>query len=552
MMDDSTRTIASTASQHGPSGHRSSLACLIISALLVALTLFWLLKARWSVGRDGWFIKPNEGAWPLPAWWLPLAVLFLFGGLAAISVYDRFKRAKSRRDQNNSTILAVIGLSLLALLWPWSLLGPLGTANLINSAWSDVANEYFATAYQVEDARRFTAEYPMRHQQPTSPLQAHVATHPPGAVLFYYVARRIFEAAPPLQNGFKALGQRLSGESIKSLAQEARALRETGARVAGNKETPQALPDSAIAGAIWCAFLISLIVACTVPVVYWLGSGGAASTAGERAGEARGLVCAAFFVLAPTVQLFNFTLDALIACGAVWMLACLARYLSGGKAGWLLLAGALLALTNFLSFGALAGGVIAALALALSCRGTDLPKRSLLVDLALLAAGFVALWMLLLVLLPMQPLAIFTNAMAAHQLATLKSRDYWGWAGLNFLTFALFIGWPVVVAVVAQIVRARRTKGRPWREYCALLREPPIAIGWATVLTMIALSFSGNVRGEVERLWLFLLPPLCAFAVSGFQRVETKTAYTWGGLLILQAVQTLFMAATLAPLVRPF
>src|SRR5687767_2130904 len=202
-MDDSSQSHECSEPQREPSGiPRAGLACLIISAVLVTVTLFWLLKARWKLGRDGWFLEPNDGPWPLGAWWLPLAVLILFGGLAALSTYDRFKRAKSRKEQTTSTVLAVIALSILALLWPWSLLGPLGTANLINSAWSDVANEYFATAYEIEDARQFTAEYSTQWQKPASPVQAHVATHPPGAVLFYHVARRILEAVPAIENGF--------------------------------------------------------------------------------------------------------------------------------------------------------------------------------------------------------------------------------------------------------------------------------------------------------------------------------------------------------------
>jgi hypothetical protein len=350
---------------------------------------------------------------------------------------------------------------------------------------------------------------------------------------------------PAVENGFTALAQRLSGESISSLAQEANLLRGTASRVAGNKDEPAALPASAIGCALWCAFLISLAVAVTVPVVYWLGTSGSAEYSG--AGEARGLLCAALFVLAPTVQLFNFSVDALITCGAVWTLACVARRMGGGKSWWLVPAGVLLTLTSFLSFGALAIGVIAAFALMLHGRAAGLPLRPLIVDLILLAAGFFVTWLLLTVVLAMQPVAIFRNAMAAHKLATLQSRSYWGWVGLNFVTFALFIGWPATVAIVAQAGGLRR-----WGQYSARLQEPAVSLGVATLLTMVALSFSGNVRGEVERLWMFLLPPLCAFALAGLKSANAKTAYTWGGLLLLQAVQTLFMAATLAPLVRPF
>jgi hypothetical protein len=66
------------------------------------------------------------------------------------------------------------------------------------------------------------------------------------------------------------------------------------------------------------------------------------------------------------------------------------------------------------------------------------------------------------------------------------------------------------------------------------------------LVVLLLLSVSGNVRGEVERLWLFLLAPLC---VLGALRLNWRQA---GPLLILQAVQTILMAATLAPLVRPF
>jgi hypothetical protein len=69
---------------------------------------------------------------------------------------------------------------------------------------------------------------------------------------------------------------------------------------------------------------------------------------------------------------------------------------------------------------------------------------------------------------------------------------------------------------------------------------------------MLLLSLSGNVRGEVERLWLFLLPPFAAWAGLCLHKYGRKRPYLWsGGFIALQAAQTLIMAATLAPLVRP-
>src|SRR4028118_2304628 len=140
-----------------------------IAAALVAITAWWLFGARWSLGAPNeWNVKPNPVAWPAGAWLLPLAVLGLVGSLAAFAAYDRFRRAKSRREQKASTALCLGALSLLALLWPWALLGPGGTFNLIASTWGDISNEYFSTAYRVDDARRFTRDYVTQWQRPQS------------------------------------------------------------------------------------------------------------------------------------------------------------------------------------------------------------------------------------------------------------------------------------------------------------------------------------------------------------------------------------------------
>jgi hypothetical protein len=56
-------------------------------------------------------------------------------------------------------------------------------------------------------------------------------------------------------------------------------------------------------------------------------------------------------------------------------------------------------------------------------------------------------------------------------------------------------------------------------------------------------------------LWLFLLPPLCAFAAHQYLNIAYSKRGTMRFLSVLvavQAVQTLIMAATLAPLIRAY
>ncbi len=529
----------------------------IFASVAVALTALWLFVWRAPFGTPQWHLTPNDAAWPAGAWLLPLGVVVIFGGAAALSVYDRFKRAKSRKEQTNSTVTALVCLAVIGMLWPWALLGPgavqsradkvtlEGRFNIIAALWSDVATEYFSAAYSFDDARAYTRSYAATQQDPKLRVQAHVATHPPGAVLWFYGVRKTYESSPVLQSGLMTLAQTVTGQTADELATAARLTRETSARWF-NTATPSPLPAGAVGAALLAAILLGLSLVVALPAVYGL----AALGGGDRA-EQRGLLAAGLWILAPTTNLFAFTLDALVASGAAWALyfAALAwnRMASGTEAVgaitpfrtasassnfYWLASGITLALTTFLSIGALAVGAILIGALLLyRPRGG---ARALLLG----GGAFVIVWALLALWGGFNPLEIALNAARAHRFATLETRGYWPWVWLNLAFWMLFIGWPTV-ALLARGVK--------------LYKETPIAasgicLGVATLGVLVLLCLSGNVRGEVERLWLFALAPVCALAVAN-DAVNWKT---WAMLLALQAVQTLLMAATLAPLVRPF
>ena len=514
----------------------------IFAALLVAATAFWLLGPRAKLGRDNWFLIPNPVAWSYGAWLLPLGVLLIFGGFAAVSVYDFLHRAKTPAIRRNSLRLARTGIFVLALAWPFSLLGPTpvgtnGAANLIQATWSDVANGYFSASYQIDNVRNYTRSYALKRQNAASPTQAHVATHPPGAVLFYYGARRLYESVPPLKNFVEALARFLTNEDEDTLAADSRAVVHAATGASSD------LPSSAVGAALWCAFVTALLLATSTFALFDLAGGRSeidrTLPADEDAAkpsfspELRGLTAASLFALAPMCGMFAFSLDAVIAAGAAWTLWLLSR----GTNRSCVAAGALLATVSFLSYGALAIGVLGALAL--------FRQRRLCAMHALIpcAAGFALGWAVILILWPHDAVRVFSQAMEAHRAATLTSRAHWPWSALNLLFFALFIGWPLVVSI-------------------AISRGSARFFGWgvAALLTAVLLSVSGNVRGEVERLWLFLLPPFAAWA--GLAAIEEPVAdaeygrfsgYRWRGgfLVLLQAAQTLIMAATVAPLVRP-
>jgi folate-binding protein YgfZ len=513
------------------------------SAALLLATLLWLLVFKTPLGRDNWFITPHA-PWPLRFWLFPLGTLAILGGLAALCAHDRFRRAKTRREQKTSTRLCLGALVLFSVVWPWSLQGPLGGFNVVAATWSDVANQYFSTALEVRDARAFSREY-SKYQSGAEITKSHVATHPPGAVLLYVAALRVYDGIPFIRQTSESLAPGITAASTQSVAEEI----NNQLRRAKALNPRVVLSPSQVPAALWCAFLLSLCVGLTTPAVYLLAASGESDL---QLRERRGLLAAAWWCLAPTVGLFAFTLDAVIACLVAWTLVFFARRLSGDSAWWMVAAGALLAVASFVSFGALAvwGLLFFALALAFGARSlittphfvlTDvLSRRRPTVhrpfsDVAWLLLGFGGVWLLLNIALPMQPLQIYDRAMQAHHAATLTSRSYWGWGWLNWVMFALFCGWPVVVALGIGLLRwfsARRAS-------LPFTWNTPRLLGVAALLLCVLLSLSGNVRGETERLWLFLAPSLCAWAAIEY---SIATARVIVALLVLQLVQTLLMA----------
>ena len=257
--------------------------------------------------------------------------------------------------------------------------------------------------------------------RPDSMMLAHVATHPPGAVLFYYGARYLYEAFPFLQNGFSGLAHTLTGEEPVKIAQESNTIRLTASRSGGAKGTPAPLPVSAVGGAIWSAFLISFCLALATPAVYRIAASRhpEADEAEIVQAENRGLIAAALWALCPTANLFAFTLDAVIATGAAWTLVFLGMRWQHNQRGWLLACGITMALTSFVSFGALATGLILVVSTVylLWQRDGKIDVAALVKEGLLIAIGFVLTWFFIIAIFPFSPLHVFGQAMEAHRLA---------------------------------------------------------------------------------------------------------------------------------------
>jgi hypothetical protein len=568
-----------------------------VTLAALAPLLAWLLRGQGKVGRDGWFLAPHD-PWPLSAWWLAIGSLVIFGGLALVCAYDSFERAKSEREARASLRMSLAALMVMSLAWNWSLLGPVGFSaapstissgevpvragayNVLASQWSDVATEYLGAAYRTDDARQFSRGYAARWQSPESPLVAHVATHPPGAVLFYYACRRAVESLGPLRELLLALCESAAGAPRAQLQSELNQVRVVGARLAGLRDPAASappLPVSALATAALAAIFLASAPALAAPAVFILArecrsrANHDADAIVPRRARAAGLLAAGLWLLAPTVGLFAPTLDSIVALGAAWALACAALWKGTRQGAWAFTSGAVLGLASWISFGALTAGAVVGLWLLwptlsrvrFGFRGAE-PGGSGLAEeaspvraLVAVALGFGAAMLLLLLLFPTPLPRVFANAMAAHRLATLQSREYLGWLWLNPLIFAAFAGVPLTVPLVGALLLKRPFRaagGAAWGLACSALAA------------MALISLAGSVRGEVERLWMFFLPPFCALAAwvwlgvglpvpeSGASKVRRLAPIVAAvvTLMLLQSAGTLVAAATLAPLVLPF
>jgi hypothetical protein len=124
---------------------------------------------------------------------------------------------------------------------------------------------------------------------------------------------------------------------------------------------------------------------------------------------------------------------------------------------------------------------------------------------------------------------------AAHAEVTAR-RTYLPWLLMDPLDFAFGLGLCVAACVVATAREALGDRRRP--EHVLLLLA---ALG-----TLALLDLSGTVRGEVARIWQFLMPLCIVPTVAWLSRFSPRFATASGVVFAAQFLQTLAMQANVA------
>jgi hypothetical protein len=373
---------------------------------------------------------------------------------------------------------------------------------------SDVSMGYYAHARGVLDTGAWLRDVDARTDLLRVPER--VATHPPGAVLYFRWARGWLQGHPEvevvLQSGLERWAKDPGLVAIKGIAY-------------GFVHFGLTAEDLVIA--LWSGVVLTLSAVLVVPLAFWVGT-----VAVDRG---LGLAAAALATVIPSLLCFNPSVD---APTAVACLALVALWVWAVRGGGLLagaLCGALWAAALFWSFGISAAALILGLIWLLNARGCSLrvPRPAAILShpqwapVAGAAVGFLAAMAAQWAAGYNLPLS-FSRSMAAHH-TVMSGRPYAAALGLNAAEFALFAGPALVVVMLAGTCRG--------------LRRPELLgagqVGLATLITIGTLLVTAQTRGEVGRIWGFVMPLLTLPAAAWLRPLRGWGLMTAGTLLVL-------------------
>lgn len=511
---------------------RLPVALIAVQAALVVALAAWLLVLPRDIGWEGEWAWPVFGpAYPIGYLLAPALALVGFGGLV-FYLWRSLRRERIASHRRGlawslAVTLAIGAWCLQLALWS---VAPNSVSRLAAIQLSDISTGYLGEAWRIDDLGAWLRDY--AREMPAKP--EHVATHPPGAVVFFYAVRRLAEAVPALGDAALMAGSTAVNLTIAELAAEVE-----------RYPTARWLGADGMATAVLASWLLGAAGA-LMPLVIFAALRG-------PAGEERALAAAALVALTPSMLLFFPLLDQLIALASALMLAALAgtqRHWAWAAVAGLLVAGAMFISLGALALGALGGVFLLLRALRQAGASGDAAwsdTRSVFVPLLGFAGGLLAglgAWYAV----GVDAAGVFSAGLGAHSEITgvASFRSYYVWVWLNLIEFGVFVGLPLAVLVAASAPGA-------WRALRATAGQTlPAYLLAAGLVTLLLLDLSGMVKGETGRLWLFFAPWLAAGAAPAVLDEEARDLRPLAIACALTGLQLLLMAWSMEPIMRPY
>ena len=474
----------------------------LIWVIVLTLAYLGILALRPS---EAYFGVPGQWTWSgrppaastIPRWWPGIVAL----GLTAIAAitFDKHWPNLSRRWRALAIGFLVIAIPLTQILlkyvhyqnpiefYLYRTIGP--------------HNGFWQIAVSIEALGDYLRTYPAQ-MQAMEGVFGHLTTHPPGNILYLWLWRTGFEALPGLAH---SVAHWLRGYNCADLAFVT-------------------LPNAHIAAALGQMSLPLLSGFTVLPLYVW----------GKRLGGGQtGWRAASMFALVPALSLFTMRWDSVYPFFAATAFATLHIGLDDNKPALWLLAGGIVSIASFCSFGnaPLAPGMALYAAFYLWAKSPHALWQAWRGWLALLLGGYsvwgifhvttgVAFWDLL--------------AITGNIQATLRSNYSYGqWLFYNIYDVLAFTGVPVGVVFVAEAVRGWK---RMWRRRINIFLLPALTVSGV----LMAVNIAGVSPGEVGRLWMIWMTGMAVVTAIWLQS-QSKSQRTYTLLVGLLALQSLWM-----------
>lgn len=488
----------------------------LLVAVAIVLTVAAMAIVVWRplrLGADDWTWRAVRS----PEWGRAVAPCVCFAAIALVVLAVWRCIERTGRLAEAALVSALVGLAFLAQV-AVGRQPNVGYHESLFAVGLPKASAYHEAARRIERLPEHLRHFDAEVRRP--PFRVQLSTHPAGPVVLFWSLNHVFAGREAAAGRFEQRCEDWLADGMRledSPAAKALFARMTAAERAG----------------AWLATIVLRLAACLVLVPVYLMARG---LQGRRAA----LVAAAFSAAIPSLLLFSPGLDQaypVLALGACWL-----AYRAGERRSlWrAVVCGLVVSLGLFftLAFVVVAGwsGLLAIVGLR---RAERAGSRA---DWVKLLGGGVLGWL--------APVAALYAAFGYNSFAVweacwqgnakfnaLTQRTYWTWLLLNPVEFAAALGLPVFCLF------GRRAVGEAW----ALARRRLASRDWATLIAaglLVALNVLGANRGEVPRLWMFLMPACAVAAAAETERYAPYRRAVFIVLFVLQCVQVVVFKAS--------
>jgi len=480
---------------------------MIAVATLTAASIAVVLLRLIPLGIPGVWVVPfseNRSWHRLPEVFLVLGIILLLTGIVV-------RKLQTCRWYEEAVSVAML---VLFALWFQFAAGALGVDGQNEPFFAvvapQIANPYFEASGGIEDPLQYLRDY---REIASDSEHYQLKTHPPGPVMFFYAIRRV-AGVPAVENAVLGAVDRLFPESRNQ-------------EELSHLEFVEKLDRSTRAAGWLSIFVLRLAGVLTIVPVYVL--------ARMHYDRVAGFIAAAFSMLIPSMVVFSPLMDQLYP--VIGMTALLLAYAAVSRqkivlnlaAGLVIFAGMFFSV-SFIMF----------IPLVVLIQGWMLFASKSIVEYSGAARRLMLMVEMLLIGMMLGAVAVYAvsrvtivgmwlNILKVNSEFNLnEGRGYFAWLPLNMIFFAAFLGVPAAVLYTVRLAREGRVMlARRISEIDIM----PVAV----FAVLAALWLYGANRGEVERLWMPLMP-VCAIAAAGRLNLPHRMLLV---LLALQGVQAI-------------